>query len=485
MNPLLDAIPENRSFGEYYDWLRYDPLDNIDTSTLGEIEKYDYLVDQAMPFEPTAQSLRIAATIIGMIRSSYRERNPCTAESKRRHVGLLHMMQKKLKEVPSSLYGQALTLVIKGITGTGKTVLVNLLLENLQQVIEHSKNKSAGWEKSIQITYLKVPMSHDGTRGGFLMNVIMAIDELLNTNYVKEIARTRLTIEQKLVQVISLLHSLYVGVLVIEEIQEENMVTSPQAPLMQKFLLSLLNSGIPIVFVGNPAGFDWIEGFSQGLRRLNVVPAEYIHPCDKGSSDWDSVVLGIKQYYVLDVDLPDEKKLSEKLFLYSGGIPDLALMLWRRAQRLILLNEMPDGQTDDLLVALNAAYLSTDYDDLRPMAKGFSTKKYNMLRGFKDIPWQYYKNKWGDTDDEDQMGNSQTTVEDEKAAKRKPRNNRKCSDKSKFKAQQTRARNRLEKNQLLAETLDPEDLRNAGVKSELLSGLYKTMKELDEKFSVS
>ncbi|MBW9265189.1 MAG: hypothetical protein K1563_15295, partial [Candidatus Thiodiazotropha sp. (ex. Lucinisca nassula)] len=195
-NPLLEAIPKVESIAEYYDLLRNTPLEGVNIESLDQIERNEYLVDQAKTFEPTAQSLRIAAIVFGMIRSSYRWRNPSVVEYRRKRIGLLGMAQKKPTSIPQSLYGQASTLVVKGVTGTGKSVLFDQLLGNLQQVIYHKEDLVCGWSQCTQITYLKIPMSHDGSRGGFLMNILLVIDDLLKTNYVKDIANSRISIER-------------------------------------------------------------------------------------------------------------------------------------------------------------------------------------------------------------------------------------------------------------------------------------------------
>ncbi|MBW9267377.1 MAG: hypothetical protein K1563_05240 [Candidatus Thiodiazotropha sp. (ex. Lucinisca nassula)] len=269
----------------------------------------------------------------------------------------------------------------------------------------------------------------------------------------------------------------------IEEIQMNNLVTAPQSPLMQNFLLSLLNSGIPIIFVGNPMGFTWTEKFSQGIRRLNCLPEEFIHPCEQNSSDWNSVFFGVKQYYVLDIPIRNESELSNKLHRYSGGIPDLALILWRRAQQYILFGEMPERKTRDLLYALKKAYSSSEFDELRALAVGFANKKYNVLQKFVDVPWRYYKDKWNNEEDDAGVVNgekeqAETESKKEEAGKVvKP----KGSDKAKLKAEQTRNQTQKNKRQELRARLDQEDLRHTGVKAALLAGMEESMKDLDEK----
>ena len=69
----------------------------------------------------------------------------------------------------------------------------------------------------------------------------------------------------------------YTGILFLEEGQLRNLVLSGQANLMQDFLLMLMNSGIPIVFLGNEAAFNWIT-YSQDSNRLYTTPSEHFMP---------------------------------------------------------------------------------------------------------------------------------------------------------------------------------------------------------------
>mgnify|MGYP001604089261 CR=1 FL=1 len=453
-----------------------DPLEGLDISKLTFLEQDELLVMEKMPLRPTAQSLRTGLTISGMVRGSLKLRNPTLASARSlvdrlvdegQSIGLAHFA--------SPQQGSS-TLLVMGTTGTSKTVTVKQACKLLgPQVIRHQSNEAALWIACTQLVFLYVGMSHDGSRGGLLGAILLSIDQALQTSYAIDMPKKFKTIERLAGAIISLLHSLYLGVLIIDEGQLRNLVLSDQAELMQLFLLSLMNSGLPLVLVGNPFAFTWLADFSQDARRLSERPPEFFHPCGAiglpSEDEWDVVFEGVADYYVLHRPLQDRAECSRILKRCSGGVPGLSLALWCTAQRLVLHEKERDSLEPSDIVR---AYHERGFSEMRAFAEGFANKDPKKLLRWRgeDVPVDYYADAWG-CPLPDVISNAldSTYVHGMFPASDAVKRKKTSSGKSKLKEHATKEANQKLTRMRLQSCLSDEDMRKNGLQQHALKGL--------------
>lgn len=485
-NPLIDNLPSYGSLDEVVRVMTNHPLDGLDVAMLSFLEQDQLLVMEKMPLKPTEQSLRTALTIHGMALGSLKLRNPVLASSRAlvdrivdagQSIGIAYFQEPQ--------QGSS-TLLVMGSTGTSKTVTVRQACKLLgTQVIQHQANDAALWLASKQLVFLYVGMSHDGSRGGLLVAILLSLDKALGTKYAVDMPKKFKTIERLSGAIISLLHSLYLGVLIIDEGQLRNMVISDQAELMHLFLLSLMNSGIPLVLVGNPFAFSWMANFSQDGRRLTERSPEFFHPCgaigDAKNDEWDTVFDGISDYYVLHQPFQNREECSSILKRCSGGIPGLALSLWCNAQRQVLhVQDRNYLEPSDIV----HAYQDKGFDAMRDLADGFANKQPMQLLRWRDedVPVDFYADAWGSPLGDVNVGAGQSTnsvqlLVEPRASKSK----RAPNPKAKLKAQESRKANRNLARAFLHNTLTEEDMRKNGLKQHTLQGLELMLAQVKKK----
>ncbi len=278
-------------------------------------------------------------------------------------------------------------------------------------------------------------------------------------------------------ETIRLLHVYFTGILIIDEIQVRNIIESAQSKVMQLFLLSIINAGIPVILMGNPLGFKWINKFSQDVRRLYSIAPVILdpYPSPLGDDEWKTIYRGIKSYYVLEKYPKNDDKMCHLLWAVSGGIPGIAMTIWRAAQRIRLFDsEGGELQEQDLSDAFNLE----GFDELRMIANGFSTQNPIILKHFSDIPWREYGKKWGKSDGYDEITSDESEIYIEKMSTKRKR----ISERSKLKAKNTREKNKQKKRDQVKTQLTNDDLRNqsSGLQAVLLDGLMDTI-DIDEK----
>jgi hypothetical protein len=476
-NPLLEGLPGFNGLDDFVEKLAFDPLEGIDLSKLDIMARLPLLVGEKTPLEPTILSIRTAMTLWGMFIGGLKARNPYFPDAIRHYWSLINAAACG-DETPFKSPTQGISLlVIKGPTGTGKTVTIQRFLKLLPKTIKRSENNRAGWKELEQLIYVECMVPPDGSRGGIVDGILRGMDTMLGTNYSQELKKANRTVENLLLATIGKLVAHYTGLVLVDEGQLRNLVKSGQAGAMQTFLLMLMNIGIPIVLIGNERAFDWVT-YSQDKSRLNINPPEIFAPAGaidrlESESEWESIATGVMKYYVLLKPISDLAECSRVLWRCSGGIPRLALTLWCTAQRKALFS----GRETICSKDINLAYEDRGFDDLRPLADGFSLRKPELRIGFEDVDYQYYAKQWGANlpqSEHNNVSNTSISVNVTKSNARK-------TGKQKFKSEKTRKLNQQKKRDELSKNLSPEDVRRQGLINIGLEGLESLRNKSKEK----
>jgi len=284
--------------------------------------------------------------------------------------------------------------IVEGVTGVGKSFGVDSFFSQLRQVITHRNVGDCAILQ--QLVYLRVHMSADGSRHGFILNAMRAMDEVLGTDYAARYSSHSWSVERLLVVLLYLFSLHRLGVLIIEEAQERNMAKAHGREFLT-FFLRLLNHGIPVTLVGNPLAFRLIESFSQDAARFSVYGRFRLDPIDSADSrawktDW---VHGLWTPRL--TTQPDEyfqlgKDLSLELFLWqlTGGFPRHLARLRREAERIALLLGREAVTKQDVV----AAYTGPEMSGVVRLSEAFVMKDANALKVFDDVDAGYYAARW-------------------------------------------------------------------------------------------
>lgn len=482
-NPLLVGLPHFTEVSDVLEKLAFDPLAGIDLESLGVVDRVSILVGEKVPLEPTMQSVRAAMTWWGMLEMGLRARNPVMPEAKRLYWAQINAASRAAPLPPAPTRGMSIH-VAKGPTGTGKTVTAQRFCSLIPQVFFRGKDEAAGWNEMQQIVYLELNMSHDGTRSGFLTRILLQIDGLIGTSYSIDLPKRHRTVDKLVVATVGRLIAHFTGILFVDEGQLRNLIKSGQAELMQMFLMELMNSGIPLVMIGNERAFDWVT-YSQDLSRLHLTPTEIFSPIGAtnlpdADDEWNSVAAGVMGYFVLRDEIVDPEGCSKMLRCCSGGIARLALMLWCFAQRDKLLSGIESIGPEDI----KKVYESTDFAELRPLADGFNYRKPELLMTYPDVDADFYASHWNikraeskPTEGATQGGRKTTDSGD--TSKNTSRKHK--TEKAKFASEQTRKKNQQLKREGLSNSLSPNDLRKQGLANIQLAGLAAARAEAKKK----
>ncbi|MFZ6689669.1 ATP-binding protein [Undibacterium sp. SXout11W] len=475
-NPFLNKLDKHLSTNDLEEKLCCWPIANIDTRNIDLQTRHD-LLDclQEQMFQPTLTSLDTATRLYRMIRRGYIGRDPTLLASRSRTMAIARYAGKGINDLPW-LPSSAKGMRISGITGLGKSYEILRALKKLPQKIEHGLSVAADWNHVTQATWLYVAMSHDGSLGGLLLQILTSLDLAIGTNYAKDRSLISLSNEKLAVHIGIILINHGVGVLVIDELQGRNFSGGARGGLAATFFLRLLNFGIPLVLMGNPFGMDVLDTFSQDMRRIGSAGNIEMHPLEATDYDFtDCLAPALWRYNVMPEPSPISDPDGTLLFKYCGGIRDYGARIRVSSQRLAL------DMGDQFVTAehMEEAFWGADFSARdRDLIAGFRDKNPILLQQFEDIPWERYAARWGlfqqrarsmrqntPNADKDNVQNGTPNSEV------KPRKSVAQQTIENIRRNRTNKKNKEISQEALIETLDQNDMRSIGLQEYLISGI--------------
>ena len=466
-NPLLDALGPRINYYSLPIALENNSLRSLSSHTSFD-EREDILSYVTTHFFPTSDVVDITASLQDMFREGYLVRDLRNPEMRKKLYTIASFRDMREQDIPWFPEG-ASGMIIKGITGLRKSTTVLRYLSRLPQVVQHDDVDGMGWRMT-QLVWLKVDMSSDGTRGGFALNIMSAVDRVLGTNYHDQYSRGKPTVEKLLVRVGIILSSHACGLLVIDEIQDKNFNQSDSRDVISNFFLRWMNFGIPTVLIGNPLGFIELQKLSQNERRMTRGGCYYLWPYEESETIWNKEIIpGIWEYDVMPVPTPLTPAIEKALFEYSGGIFDYAMRLRVESQRIALRLQ----QRAVSLEHMQQAFLSGKFAG-RDLIHGLVSKDINYIVR-ADIPVDDFRQRWQtqkramesvkkDEVTDNQPASTAPTIESQE--NRHKRSKVKAS--AQLKREQTSSLNRAQKNKELEETISNADMRN-GIRAESMT----------------
>ncbi|ABD68912.1 hypothetical protein Rfer_1176 [Rhodoferax ferrireducens T118] len=413
-NPLVKNLPPFMSNSQLAEKLANDPFAHIDWTSVSLADRAVLLNQLKTTFCVTETSLRIAVALQALLWDGLLARDPCQPDQRRIIYEIAEYDFKQIKVQPwrHEFIGG---IIIRGITGVGKSAAVNRFLSLFPQVIQHGRNESAQWVEFRQLVYLKVPMSSDGSRGGFLQNCLRELDAALKTDYFSRHQGKQWTVERLLVNVLHYLALHRCGLLIIEEAQERNLAESQFSRDFLTFFLRLLNHSIPVVIIGNPLAFSILDSFSQDQSRFSEYGDFKIEPIfdfndEEWSDEWMGHVWGAS---MLDQEDEPIENLAELIWAYTGGFPRILARLRRET----INAAIQTGSTRVCREHIEIANRTPSMVGANKLISAFTNRNWRDLEQFRDIPIPDMRHRWEQMKlsnanlDPSSEGNSQVTKE--------------------------------------------------------------------------
>lgn len=332
-NPLIEALPPIIDDTELVRKLSSrQSVSDQERNLPGHLRK-KFLARIGNFIEPSVLYVEVFRAIEDAILAGYTPKNPFSPTTQ----SFLHDLHyDRAVQAPSTgrfrPKGSSITIV--GPSGAGKTYMVERILEFFPQRIVHDEYR--GKELNLeQIVWLKINCPENLSLSGLISSILLQLDILTGSDEstkslrkAEAIAKASVSIEQKFKW-----H--FVGLLVIDEIQNLNLNNEKLRAVFLQFILVLINrTGVPVVFLGNPEVF---EIFSASLKNARRAESGGVFKVDDPSLEkWTMFAEHLWKYQWTNPTTPFSFELSEQLRRLTTGLPDFAVRTFREAQNLVI-----------------------------------------------------------------------------------------------------------------------------------------------------
>ncbi|WFF21364.1 ATP-binding protein (plasmid) [Klebsiella pneumoniae] len=341
-NPLIEALPVWSADKDIVNALACYPSVTGEEKILAPNIRTEYLLRLKELRQPLPVYIDCFRAIETAIKEGYSCKNPLSPTT----VNYLHYPVTRRPNIqPSSgfLSPKGCGITVIGESGVGKTCMLEQILNWYPDVIVHTgSDKHPVFLR--QVVWLKVDCPTDSSVKALCYRILTGLDEKLGAVSIKKPS----TIPQLLEQIEARIKSSFLGILVIDEMQNMNLAKSGGAERLLSFIHSLVNNlGIPVLFCANPPFNELLSESLKAARRAESY-GYFELSLLKNDDVWSLFIDELWLLQWTNVYTPLTRELSDTLFELSVGNIELAVRVFREAQRLIIGREN-EAITDDLL----------------------------------------------------------------------------------------------------------------------------------------
>lgn len=329
-NPLIEALPSKVEDDVLVDKLSNYPKRQIQETALNEIERLEYITRLKELRQPLPLYFDVFRAIEMAVKEGYSAKNPLSPTT----MNYLHYSSDNRPNVePRTGFfkpkGSGITII--GESGVGKTCMLEQILNCFPDVIEH-KSYQGKLLAMPQVVWIKVDCPDDSSVKGLCHRILEQVDLKLGVPPTKPAGTIALLLEQ----IEAKMKSSFLGILVIDEMQNLNLAKAGGADRLLGFLHNLVNNlGIPLIFCANPPFDDLLSKSFKSARRAEGSGYFDVELMDN-DEEWELFVDELWCLQWTNVETPLSTSLSNSLYSLSAGNMDLAVRIYYSAQKAII-----------------------------------------------------------------------------------------------------------------------------------------------------
>lgn len=341
-NPLIEALPPKVEDDVLVEKLSNYPRRQIQETALKAIERLEYITRLKELRQPLPLYFDVFRAIEMAVKEGYSAKNPLSPTT----MNYLHYSTDNRPNVePRTGFfkpkGSGITII--GESGVGKTCMLEQILNSFPDVIEH-KSYQGKLLAMPQVVWIKVDCPDDSSVKGLCHRILEQIDLKLGVPPTKPAGTIALLLEQ----IEAKMKSSFLGILVIDEMQNLNLAKAGGAERLLGFLHNLVNNlGIPLIFCANPPFDDLLSESFKSARRAESSGYFDVELMDN-DEEWELFVDELWCLQWTNVETPLTTSLSNSLYSLSAGNMDLAVRIYYSAQKAII-GSSDERMTEDVL----------------------------------------------------------------------------------------------------------------------------------------
>jgi hypothetical protein len=279
------------------------------------LERLEKLQEIFVPLDFHAQAF---TRLLRLIRWSYGYRNPTNPAIMKFIYDMAINGPEKGMSRESVGGGGSIGLTITGVTGAGKTSFLDRFIGHLKRGVVIHKKIGGRRCRQPQILYLRVQCPEKASLMALGQAVIREIDRKLGTNH--SLGAKRLSQSNLLLRVTSLCTSYFVGVLIVDDVQNLPQGHIETQAMLNFFCNFMEDTGIPLVLSGTLRLLSLLAD-TKSLSKLTAKGLETFPRLRADSDDWAMLVEALWSYSVTALPMPMPLELPKMLYFHSQGVP--------------------------------------------------------------------------------------------------------------------------------------------------------------------
>lgn len=392
-NPLIEALPVKLGDKELIQRIGYYPLYSNRERELPYLERVEYLARLRSLRQPQPLYLEVFRAIEIAIKESLSVKNPFSPTTMNY---LSYPVAQPTSIEPATGYFQSkgCGITVIGESGVGKTCMLEQLLNYFPDAIIHTQYKSKLLPLK-QVVWIKVDCPENSSVRALCQKIITELDRKLEFPPTKFAS----TIDRLIAQIENRVKSSFLGILVIDEMQNLNLAKTGGDDRLIAFLHNLVNYlGIPLLFCANPP-FNELLGKTLKTARRAESNGYFDVELLKNDDCWELFVDELWKLQWTNIETPLTDALRNKLYYLSVGNMELAMRIYRETQKLLIGTEN-EAITEEILEYAASCSIRASREQVNKIRKA-------NLSAFKRKDTKSVKNETNET----QQAKPSTVVE--------------------------------------------------------------------------
>ncbi|MEK8209535.1 ATP-binding protein [Paenibacillus sp. FSL L8-0696] len=374
-NPLIEALPPILSVEDAFEQLTHSVEYNESERELSSHYRYHALMGIARFFQPVRDHLDLQDRFSRLLRQGYVGRNPRSKS----HIEVLNAFHKAIREdekvkIPPDIRSTASSITLVGFSGIGKTTAIERVLSLYPQLIVHTD------PNVIQVVYLKLNCSYDGTLKSLCMDFFVKIDNLIGTTYYEKYGNRNNSIASMVTRIGQIARLHCIGALIIDEIQHMQTSKDNGSEKMMNFFVSLVNEiGISVMMIGTMKARAILQKDFRQARRGSG-HGDMVWEQMKRGEDWDILIESIWEYQWTKNYTELTEEIKDTIYEESQGITDIAVKLFALAQGRAIRTEL-----ERLTPKLISTVAKEELRLVQPMINALRSGMISNIEKYEDI----------------------------------------------------------------------------------------------------
>lgn len=276
-NPLIEALPPINSREAASKILRLKPPLSASEREQPQWIRTHYLKRLRKLVLPLPSFFDFESRFSRNIRAGYAARHPMSPETQ----SLRYAAGQPGKWADASLDPySASELAVVGLSGIGKSTMVEAILRSYPQYIRHQKYSGLRFSAQ-QIVWLKINCPHNGSLSALCRSFFAEVDKATgNTNYGLKYADPKLTVDTLIGGMRQVAATYYLGALIIDELQNLSVAKSGGAELMMNYFMNLrAEIRTPLILIGTYKAVSLFKTEMRFVRIASFLPSQLHSSC--------------------------------------------------------------------------------------------------------------------------------------------------------------------------------------------------------------